>query len=445
MGEMYHPYPKLPRNIRQIGEKEDTAKVYFEDYVSTYLKSLSPAGEERLRVGFLLGSLELREGVPFVFLDGAMEIVDAEAFVGKVDFSQEVWKKSCQEMEKLFPKRSIQGWFLCAAKGSELKSVDYWKTQGKYFAGKHKLMHLNHGEEGEEELYIEGEEGLKRLKGYCIYYERNQMMQDYMVLRSDRKRTEAGVHDQVTRDFKDRMAERKGQIQSQKSTVRMLAGVCGALSLAVMAGGIVMFNNYSQMRQMESVIASVLPSGSFWDKEESGESEGQVEIQMVSGGVYPTEAATAETQKLQINGSEEESTALGEESQGSENREEIGNENKENEKESGEKELEGKERNEKEGKEGEGNESRETVQVDAQVSSQGGGNQTAAQADSGIWEWKDVASGETRRYYTVGEGETLYGICLKLYHNLSNIDTIIALNGLESQDKIIAGQKLQLP
>lgn len=438
MGELYHPYPKLPRNIRQIGEKEDAAKVYFEDYVSTYLKSLSPAGEDKLRVGFLLGSLELRAGVPFVFLDGAMEIAEAEAFVGKVDFSQEVWKKSCQEKEKLFPKRSIQGWFLCAAKGTELKSVDYWKTQGQYFAGKHKLMHLNHGEEGEEELYIAGAEGLNRLKGYCIYYERNQMMQDYMVLRSDRKRTEVGVHDQVTRDFKDRMAERKGQIQSQKGTVRMLAGVCGALSLAVMAGGIVMFNNYSQMRQMESVIASVLPSGSFWDKEGAIESDGGVEIQMVSGGVYPTEATMEETQKLQIDGSEAESQSLNEESGASELKaeeaeagEQKANESKVSEAEAGERKA-----NEAEASKVEASGSKE-VPV--------GGNQAAAQADSGIWEQKDAMSGEIRRYYTVGEGETLYGICLKLYHNLSNIDTIIALNGLESQDKIIAGQKLQLP
>ena len=33
------------------------------------------------------------------------------------------------------------------------------------------------------------------------------------------------------------------------------------MAVTVMAGGIVMFNNYSKMREMESVIASVYPKG----------------------------------------------------------------------------------------------------------------------------------------------------------------------------------------
>ena len=31
---------KLPKNIRQIGEKEDWIRVYMEDYVHTYIQRL---------------------------------------------------------------------------------------------------------------------------------------------------------------------------------------------------------------------------------------------------------------------------------------------------------------------------------------------------------------------------------------------------------------------
>ena len=47
--------------------------------------------------------------------------------------------------------------------------------------------------------------------------------------------------------------------------------------------------------------------------------------------------------------------------------------------------------------------------------------------------------------FSVMEGETLYGICLKFYHNMNKLDEICELNGLEDQNKIIAGQKLILP
>ena len=58
MGELYNPYPRLPKNIRQIGERDDVVKLYVEDYVNTYLKRLYPAGGQDLRVGLLLGSAE---------------------------------------------------------------------------------------------------------------------------------------------------------------------------------------------------------------------------------------------------------------------------------------------------------------------------------------------------------------------------------------------------
>ena len=74
MGEMYNPFPKLPKNIRQIGERDQMVRLYIEDYVNTYLKRLYPAGGQDLRAGLLLGSVEEHEGVPFIFVDGALEI-----------------------------------------------------------------------------------------------------------------------------------------------------------------------------------------------------------------------------------------------------------------------------------------------------------------------------------------------------------------------------------
>ena len=74
MGELYEPYPKLPKNIRQIGERDDIVRVYAEDYVNTYLKRLFPAAGQDLRAGLLLGNIEEHGGVPYVFIDGAMDI-----------------------------------------------------------------------------------------------------------------------------------------------------------------------------------------------------------------------------------------------------------------------------------------------------------------------------------------------------------------------------------
>lgn len=66
-----------------------------------------------------------------------------------------------------------------------------------------------------------------------------------------------------------------------------------------------------------------------------------------------------------------------------------------------------------------------------------GGNSTAGQ-DYRSQTWP----GGT---YTVGDGETLYGICFKLYGNIRHLDDILAVNHLTDENRIIAGQTLVLP
>jgi len=211
MGDLYNPFPKLPKNIRQIGDTDQVVRFYVEDYVNTYLKRLYPTGKQTLRVGLLLGNVEQYDGTPYIFVDGAMEMEDVEVNGEKISFSDNAWKKAYQAIEEAFPKRTVQGWFLCGGPGSQLSPLNYWKQHGQYFAGKNQLMYLNHGLEGEEAVYVTSDDGFYRLKGYCVYYERNQMMQDYMITRKDVHRIESGSHEKVIKDFRQRMMVKKEQ------------------------------------------------------------------------------------------------------------------------------------------------------------------------------------------------------------------------------------------
>ena len=223
MGELYNPFPKLPKNIRQIGDTDQVVRLYVEDYVNTYLKRLYPAGNQTLRVGLLLGNTENYDGTPYIFIDGAIEMEDVEVSGEKVEFSENAWKKAYRGIEESFPKRTVQGWFICGTPSSQLSPLNYWKLHNQYFNGKNKLMYLNHGLEGEEAVYITSEDGFYRLKGHCIYYERNQMMQDYMVTRKDVRRVESGSHEKVIKDFRQRMTVRKEQADAG----RHMSGILG--------------------------------------------------------------------------------------------------------------------------------------------------------------------------------------------------------------------------
>ena len=291
MGELYNPFPKLPKNIRQIGDTDQVVRLYVEDYVNTYLKRLYPAGNQTLRVGLLLGNTENYDGTPYIFIDGAIEMEDVEVSGEKVEFSENAWKKAYRGIEESFPKRTVQGWFICGTPSSQLSPLNYWKLHNQYFNGKNKLMYLNHGLEGEEAVYITSEDGFYRLKGHCIYYERNQMMQDYMVTRKDVRRVESGSHEKVIKDFRQRMTVRKEQADAGRHMSGILGTACGVLTVAVLAGGVVLVNNYHKMRQMETVLTSVVPAGTAnWsDYLDKLNQEPDFVIEERPGNVFPTD------------------------------------------------------------------------------------------------------------------------------------------------------------
>ena len=442
MGDLYNPFPKLPKNVRQIGDPDQVVRLYVEDYVNTYLKRLYPSGRQTMRVGVLLGSVEQYDGTPYIFIDGAMELEDVETEGEKILFSESSWKKLYSAMETAFPKRTVQGWFLCGGPSSQLSPLNYWKQHSQYFAGKNQLMYLNHGLEGEEAVYVTSEDGFYRLKGHYIYYERNQMMQDYMISRKDVRRVESGSHEKVIKDFRQRMTARKEQAGARQRTAGVLGMACGILSVAVLAGGVVLMNNYQKMRQMEGVLASVLPVGvSDWQEyQEELEEAPDFIIEERPGNVYPTsgteDGGQAETGQDNLGTGAETGTEAG---SGAETGAETGT-----------------------------TPSPETMSSEDAFSS---GQASQAPLDNLVGMGKesepekqeealgegdakenvlppvdyDAAEANGYRIYEIGEGETLYGICWKEYGDLSRLEEICKLNALEDVDHILAGQRLILP
>lgn len=451
MGELYNPYPKLPKNIRQIGERDQIVKLYVEDYVNTYLKRLYPVGGQGLRVGLLLGSMEMNDGTPYIFIDGALEMEGVTDSGGRVAFTELSWKKAYQNMEQLFPKRSIQGWFLCGSPGDDLTPLNYWKQHIQYFEGPNKLMYLSNGVEGDETVYITSEDGFYRLQGYSIYYERNQMMQDYMVLRKDVKRIETDTNDKVIEEFRKRMDERKEEVTDRHQTTGLLRGMCTAMAVVILAGGIVLFNNFEQMQSMESVIVSAIPAKAEQllggSRKKSGKEESKVVVEDAEAGISPTTAVNKETMSKTVpetkpgesqasaktpanqesSGTEAQTSAASAETKGTEAQTSAASAET-----NGTKEQTSAASAETNGtKEQTSAASAETGQAPAETSQAPA--ETEAAASSG------------QRVHVVQEGETLYGISIAEYHTVNKLKEICELNGLEDENKIVAGQKLLLP
>lgn len=450
MGEFYNPYPKLPKNIRQIGERDSNVKLYVEDYVNTYLKRLYPTGGQDLRVGLLVGEIRTQEGMPYLFVDGALEMEDVVRDGSKVDFTEEAWDRAYHAIEEMFPKRTVLGWFLCSVPDRVLSPLNYWKQHGRYFPEKNQLMYLSCGLDGEESVYVASEDGFYKLRGYCIYYERNQMMQDYMVSRRDVRRVESGTKETIIRDFRQKMEDNKEDARRRRSTLGSLQTACGVLSVLVLACGVAMFNNYHRIKEMESVIASALPEdmeekwSGFLGKEQETKEQGELLFEEVAGEVYPTKPnSVIEPESMPSGGNTVMAGSLGEEGnltidsgmQAPESQDAL-----------------------TAGAEGSGLESGQAQEIHEDgVQSQETYESQETKAENPAEESAKTSQGEEASaaqpvqvpsdaiVHVVKDGETLYGICIEYYHSVNNLPQICQWNQLGDENRLSVGQELYLP
>lgn len=164
---------KLPKNIRQIGEKEDWIRVYIEDYVHTYIQRLRGLQEGGVSGGVLLGKRQRINGTMHLFIRGA--VVAEDPF----------WRSPAQtpgqlkaESSVYFPELEICGFFVSSRqdRSSEVDLVRIFET---HFPSEYQI--LFNVRDQEEEVFSYSGHGLIRLAGYYIYYEKNEEMQSYII------------------------------------------------------------------------------------------------------------------------------------------------------------------------------------------------------------------------------------------------------------------------
>lgn len=162
----------LPKNIRQIGEKENWIRVYIEDYVHTYMQRLKELEEGGIAGGILLGRKQRINGIMHLFIRGAVTVKDP------------FWKTQGQTPAKTeaensiyFPGLEICGFFF-SSKNTRASEVDLVRIYEKHFPGEYQILFQN-GEQ--EEVFAYSGHSMVKLTGYYIYYEKNEEMQAYIM------------------------------------------------------------------------------------------------------------------------------------------------------------------------------------------------------------------------------------------------------------------------
>lgn len=392
---------RLPKNIKQIGDVKGSKKIYIEDYAINFI-SEAHLGENGPIFGILVGNIQ-KSGVDrYVFIKGAIKVPDVFISESEISVSDSDWAQLYETMGQYFTNQEIVGWFLSldGINASSFRTIK--KTHLNLFAGGEKTLFVFDRQENEKYFCIYENEQLMRKKGYVIYYERNEEMQNYLVdqrsqeqIKLEKYNSSFSNDDNGINDVNINLKENDdaGKIQS---FVNYCANV--AMVALVLFIGVYFVNNRNKLG---NTLVSNEPSTTI------------TSVIKVDGEVYPTtESPILDTTFIEENTAP---TTLVSEFQ-SVNDETIRMAESESMSESvAEKETT----------------SQESV--------------TTEPSSAGYITVNNNVVIEEHKEHVVKKGDSLYTISKKYYGDYSKIDEIMKLNKIDNMDKIYIGQTIKLP
>ena len=412
----------IPRNIRQIGLINKDYRIYVEDYVYTFLKKsaekLKEDEEQKGCLAVLLGEIKWEEGISYIFIRGAIRAEDTQVTQEHMDFSQEVWAKIQEEEKTYFPDQEIVGWFL-ARQELVLEADDLIKrVHLKHFGGGEKVLMLMDPVEREDAFFRYENGLLVRQPGYYLYYEKNPMMQAYMVDKNQAVQEEQPekVEDEAVKTFrkiiKAKKKEEEGdQTQGGVSVFSYAASAC--LVLGVLAVGAGFYRNYREIQNVskDSGTAAAVSAEAAEDTEEESREEVTMAYPTVTPLVQPSETPSPTPAEEE----NQESSAVSQEEAGPPVS------------------LEESETTE------------QTEQYYLEESDERKAKRRAELAQRESGQEEETAGADIHSSYVIKPGDTLYQISMEKYGSMEAIAEICELNGLSQNETIYPGQIIVLP
>lgn len=252
---------QLPKNIRQIGSPVGHTKVYIEDYVITFLNSLSMDKNTYVRGAILFGEKKIVENNLIIYIKGAVEGQNLELDLDETVFDDEVWREIYQQKDRFFPGLEVIGWALSRMGFSVRLNDKIKKTHFENFPGEGKVLYIIDDLEQEDAFYVYKGQDLVRQAGYYIYYEKNEMMQDYLTERKQSmkesesydKMMENMRDERLIRQFREKVSQ-KTKTSQRKGWFRTFSTAAAVALMMIMGGGMYYYAQRDQSIDFQGMI-----------------------------------------------------------------------------------------------------------------------------------------------------------------------------------------------
>lgn len=397
MTEILQEERALPKNIKQIGAPDIGDRIYIENRAYQTMHPQNVSTEKMVYV--LLGSLEKDRERQCIFIKAAITLEEI-AFDGDVPvWNDDSWAYLYRKLNHAYDDMVITGWAFDVRGQMPELTVAVEKIHRTYFGGAHQVLYLLDTLQNEDSFYSVKNGVLKKRDGYYIYYEKGQEEprisvsieteeQEQARTAQEKEETAAGMAGMTGsyRTYMKQKEQKKGGLLSYAMSAAMFFVICGL--------GFTAYQNHTKMHDMEAAILQMNHG-----QVEATETAGQVQVENVAGNIVPEQGTETVAQE---NVPETEMAA-----------------------------------------------------ADQAVQTEEGSQTGTVETDSAaVQEPEQTESAETmseagqylaQGYYIVQKGDSLVGICRKIYQTTAVMDKICEANGIDNPDAIYEGQYLTLP
>lgn len=418
---------ELPKNIRQIGSPDIGDRIYIENKVHEYMHPYDALQEKTVYV--LLGRFENNLGRQCVFVEAAI-CLEEIAFEGECPvWSDDSWAYLYKKLKHAYDNMVIVGWAMDIRGQLPNLTVVIEKLHRTYFGGEHQILYLMDSLEKEDAFYSLKNGYLKRRAGYYIYY--GQKQSDLSAVIEEKREKDTEIREEEYE--KERTNSYRNYLRKKEQKTKLIPsyGLSILLFFVVCGLGFAAFQNHQKMNAMETALMQMNHATAAEAETETEASASEenvtVKVESVEGNITPQD----DTQTAGQNGMQTDVTQLPAESDAADSTQTAEQDNT-----TADTALATAES--------------ATTQSGAQTATE---NNTAQQTDTqtnNATAQISAASSEAAQYlsqgyYIVQKGDSLVGICRKVYNTTAMMDKLCETNGIENPDAIYEGQYLTLP
>lgn len=263
------------QNVKLVGELDEGTSIYIEDYAYTYLSQYANSDLYAERSAVLIGKYDKQSDQMIIsgILPIKLDLLDGDTKW----LSKEILEAIKEEKENYFPQGEYIGWMHTQPGYGVMTTPQEVAVHQEVFEDMGVLLLVDPIHDVKTFFEYKNQDFIRR-DSYCVYYEKNEAMQHYMMEYPINEQERSAENDQAVTNFREMGARRKREVMRKRKTSTTLKAVVGTLLLT----GAFVMGIYKQQKKINTLEKDVVNMNRQYSEMTYGHKESPVEVVFTS-------------------------------------------------------------------------------------------------------------------------------------------------------------------